>query len=474
MTSLRRALLASILTGLLVVLAASGVVVYAVARSSLRAQHDGALVTRARTFAALVLEEAPDPEEPHEPGGLAFDYVAPLGEAVLGVLLRITADDGEIIAQSPEWPLAAAPRTRPSPGGEPVVAGLEIEPGVAARSVVVAAFATRDPDEVAALGGSPVSKHAILVEVIGRAAPLRRAESAVLAAIIVGGLLAAAGTGVAVWLGVRRGLVPIRSLSSALDGLGPARLTMPAAAEPCPEELRPITAAVERLLARLREAIERYRRFTDAAAHELRTPIAELRTIADVADRWPEPERLRVCAAETRSIAGEMERLLENLLTVARGGQISEGQAREPVALLPLARSVARARAAGPSPQPVSWAFEGDENARWNAPRSAVLAIVRNLIDNAAEYTPKGGSVRVAAARNGAGTKLEVENGPVTLAPGDADRIFEPFWRADESRTDRRHRGLGLSIVASLGDGLGLRRSALITADRRLRITISS
>ncbi len=473
MTSLRRALLASILGGLVVVLALSGLVVFTAARSSLRAQHDHALVARARTFAALVLEEAPDPLEPHEPGGLAFDYVGPLGEGDLGVLLRITADDGEIIAQSPEWPAAArGPRTRPTPGSEPALAGVEIGPGAAGRSVAVAAFALRDPDEVAALGGPAVSGRAILVEVIGRDAPLRRAESAVLAALVLGGLLAAAGTTAAVWFGVRRGLAPVGRLSSALDGLGPRQLVLPSSVEPCPEELRPITSAVHRLLARLRETIERERRFTDAAAHELRTPIAELRTIADVADRWPEPERLRACAAEARSIAGEMETLLENLLAVARGGQISERQAREPVALLPLARAVARARSDGA--HGVSWAFEGDEHARWNAPKSAVLAIVRNLIDNAAEYTPRGGSVRVAAAKNGAGTKFEVENGPVSLAAADAARLFEPFWRADESRTDRRHRGLGLSIVASLGDGLGLRHNAVITPERRLRITLTS
>lgn len=470
MTSLRRELLASILGGLLLVLALSGVAVFLIARSSLRAQHDRALVARARTFAALVLDEPPDPVDPDDRGGLVFEYTGPLSEADLGVLVRVAADDGKVIAQSPGWPSAAdAPATRPSVEGEPVLSDIELGPGTAARAVALAASAGRDPDEAPA-----VSARSVVVEVIGRNAPVERAESALLAALVLGGLLAAAGTSAAVWIGVRRGLVPIRRLTSALDGLGPRQLAMPTAAGPEPEELRPITAAVEGLLGRLRAAIERERRFTDAAAHELRTPLAELRTITDVADRWPEPERLRRSVAEARSIAAEMESLLESLLAAARGGEACASQTPEPVALLPLARAVTDGRLGDLRARGVSWVFEGDENARWTAPRGAVLAIVRNLIGNAAEYTPDGGSVRVSASANGAGTAFEVENGPVSLGPADTDRLFEPFWRAEASRSDRGHRGLGLAIVASLGDALRLRREAGITPERRLRITLTS
>ncbi len=475
MTSIRRALLVSIVGGLLVVLLACGLVVFLVAGSSLRRQHDEALAARARTFAALVMEEYPEGSGPASEGPLVFEYTGSLDESELGIMVRVTADDGTVIAESPGWPRDAGP----GPSGQQPRT-VELVPGSPARQVGVSAPASRDPEEIGP-DWPAASPRRVTVEVLGRTAPVERAEAALLGALGLGGLLAAVGAGAAVWVGAGRGLAPVRRLSAALDRLGPTQLTMPLRADPTPDELRPIAEAIARLLERLRAAIERERRFTDAAAHELRTPIAELRTIGDVAERWPEPERLRRAVAEARSIAAEMEALLESLLTVARGG----GEARaagtpEPVALLPLARSVADSRLEQAAARGVSWQFEGDEAARWTAPRAAVLAIVRNLIDNAAEYTPDGGSVRVSArakgngTSNGAGAVFEVESGPVTLAPSDTERIFEPFWRAEQSRSDRSHRGLGLSIVAALGDALRLERRVAITPGRALRITLSS
>ena len=467
MTSLRRQLLTCILAGLLAVLAVSALAVFFVARSGLRTQHDQALIARARTFAAMVVQQAADPMDPAQSSGLVFEYAGPLDEPELGVFLRITAVDGAVGALSPGWPASAgAPMMNAAIAPEPILRTIRLDDGSAARVVVLGALPAHDPDEAQEESGRP-----ILVEVIGRTAAVERAESALLAALLIGGVLAVTGTGAAVWLGVRRGLVPIRRLGAALDALGPGRLTLPADSSPRAGELRPIAAAVEGLLARLRSAIERERRFIDAAAHELRTPIAELRAVSDVADRWPEPERLRRAVTEARAIASEMESLLESLLMVARGGRDGAGGACEPVALLPLARAVANGRTE-PRARGLSWQFEGDEGASWMAPRGAVVAIVRNLIDNAGEYTPDGGSVRVCVRGNGARASFEIENGPVILAPGDTDRLFEPFWRADKSRSQRGHRGLGLSIVAALAEANGLKRDTVITGDGRLRITL--
>lgn len=463
MKSLRTTLLVSILAGLLGVLVLSGVGSLAIARSSLRAQLDESLIARTKSFVSLV---------GHELGALELDLTGELREADLGVLVRISTQ-GKVVVQSPEWPTVdtGAPPILP-PGSPPSLTPSHTPDGAPARMAALGAFIEMDPEDVGPDTPPGYKGDVVTVEVIGRTEAIARAQAALLAALVVGGIFAAAGAAVAVWLGVRRGLVPVHHLSRELDSLSAHELTLPSPSASYPVELRPIVSALGGLLDRVRAGIERERRFTDAAAHELRTPIAELKAITDVARRWPETDRLTRGMAEAGAIAAEMESLLESLLAAARAG--NDPQAAEPVALLSLARAVAQPRLEDCRARGVLFTFEGDEQVCFHAPRGAIVAVVRNLLENAAEYTPAGGRVRVRAiAENGRAT-LEVENGPVNLDPAHVDHIFEPFWRADASRTDRRHRGLGLSIVASLCEGLKLRREATITPERNLRVRLSA
>ncbi len=463
MNSLSRALFVFILGGLLLVLLLTGAGVFAVARSSLRGQFDEALVHRARTFAALVVVD--------EDGTLEFEYLGSLREQDLGVLVRVTAD-GRSVAQSPEWPTGVeAPPSAQEPPGGPLLWAIGLSGGDGARAVRLAGVPALDPEGPPPPG--PAASRAVVVEVIGRTAPVRRAESALLGALAAGGLLAAAGTGGAVAIGVRRGLRPLRRLRGELSGIDAQRPAMPSAAETYPMELRPIIAALQGLLARLRAAMEREHRFTDAAAHELRTPLAELRTIADVADRWPDPLRLRHGVAEARVIAQEMEALLESLLATARGEAPGAAGPAEAMALLPLARSISERAADGMRRRGVTCELAGDETASWTAPRGAILAIVRNLVQNAAEHTLDGGSICITATAGGGHAGLRIENGPVALEPADLDHLEEPFWRGDTARSDRGHRGLGLAIVASLCESLGLERRVTMTGAHRLRMELS-
>ncbi len=471
MNSLGRALFGLILGGLLLVLLLTGAAVFAVASSSLRAQFDEALLARARTFASLVILE--------EDGNLEFEYTGSLREQDIGVLVRVTAGGGAI-AQSPGWP-SGAPLPTPDPPPDPPPDGTQpiaprlwdvvLPDGEGARAVGLVAAAATDPEAAPAAVGADQPGRAILVEVIARTNPVRRAERALLGALAAGGLLAVAGTAAAVANGVRRGLRPLHRLRGELSGIDAQQPAMSSAEEPWPLELRPIVAALQGLLERLRSALERERRFTDAAAHELRTPIAELRTIADVADRWPDPERLRHGMAEARTIAQEMEALLESLLAAARGEDPGAAGSPETVALLPLARSIAE-RCEGMRRRGVTCELAGDEAASWTAPRGAILAIVRNLVQNAAEHTLDGGSIRITASANGGRAGLQIENGPVALDPADLGRLGEPFWRGDRSRSDRAHRGLGLAIVASMCEALHLERRVTMTPARRLRVEL--
>jgi signal transduction histidine kinase len=440
MRSVRRTLVRTILGGVGAVLLISGITVYAIARVEMRERFDEEMVAKARTFAAMVVEEPPTASEPSK---LVFEYFGSLGAADLGAFVRVSTGDGKELAKSPEW---QGEWTRsPALGDEAVQPDLHIG-RASARGAAVAALATRDPEDVHPEPAERTPTRTAIVQVVALFDEVEETESALAWALVIGGLTAMGGAAAAVWVGVRRGLAPLARLQDELAGLDPSALATVSGAAQYPEELRPVVSTLQELLVRLGAAMERERRFTDAAAHELRTPIAELRTIVDVARRWPDEERMRRSFAEADGVAEEMEGLLEVLLAAARGGAVHAGQEQEEVSLLPLAREIAsRTPTSG-----VSWAFEGDETGWWRGAPTAVAAIVRNVVQNAGEHTSEGGSVQVSVVDGDGGAILRVANGPVTLSAADVERMFEPFWRKDASRTDRTHRGLSPSGESGL------------------------
>lgn len=461
---MRAGLLGLILGPMVVVLTAAGAVVHVAARARLWAQFDGHLTARLRTFASLAAEEWPDAEDPDRPIAVMLDYDGGLNEDALGMLLYVAAGDGTTIVRSPEWPAGLAPDAESPPRF------VQLADGRPGRLSVLTMLARRDEDAAVPADAPPPPR--VIVAAIAPADSIDRSLAALAAALAAGGGIACAGTVLAVWLGVARGLRPVARLRQELDRSRADALPVLSSAEAYPGELRPVLEALHRLLRRIADAVSRERRFTDAVAHELRTPIAELRSLTDVAARWPEPERLRRTISEARGIADEMESLMESLLAAARRPAPADQGASEHVALLPLIRSILIGTPNGGGQQH-GVLVEGDDGAEWFAPRGAIAAILRNLIDNACEYTPNDGAIRIAVSRGNTGAALTVENGPVALGPEGVEHMFEPFWRAAGQASDRAHHGLGLAIVAALCESLALRCEATLTPDLTLRIAIA-
>lgn len=434
---------------------------FAIARAGMRERFDESLLVRARTFAGMVVEE---PRSGTEESRLVFEYFGSLGPMDLGVFVRVSTGDGMVLAESPGWQKVWTQQARL--GDKAALTELNLG-RAAGRGAIVAALATHDPEDAHAQTAEPTPKRTAVVQVVGLLGEVEETESALAWALVIGGVAAIGGAAAAVWLGVARGLSPLTRLRTELAGIDANEPRAVSGPEHYPEELRPVVATLGDVLLRLRAVVERERRFTDAAAHELRTPISELRTIVDVARRWPDEERMRRSLGEAGAVVEEMGELLEVLLAAARGGAAYAGHEPELVALLPLAREIAGRAVA----RNVSWSFEGDDTVAWRGARSAITAIMRNLVQNAAEYTPEGGTARVTVKREDEGVVLLVENGPVKLAAADVERMFEPFWRGDAARTDRGHRGLGLFIVAGLCESMGMRREARLR-DGSLEMTV--
>lgn len=245
---------------------------------------------------------------------------------------------------------------------------------------------------------------------------------------------------------VRRVLRPLRTLSAELDARAPGHRE-PLRAEGAAEELEPIVHAMNGLFARMNDAIAREAQFTAMAAHELRTPLASLRLLAQtVAEAKDTDER----ANSMRDLLASVDRcshLQEQLLTLARLDAIREGELVEEVNLTELvsdavAQLSPEARAKG-----ISIASRTDA-ALLTCHAFSVLTLLRNLLGNALKYTPPGGRVELSVRSTGSDVRLVVEDSGVGIPEAERGRMFERFERMH--RDQAAGVGLGLSIVRSV------------------------
>ncbi len=246
------------------------------------------------------------------------------------------------------------------------------------------------------------------------------------------------------WWAVRGGLAPLRALSRALSARAPGAAG-PIALDGAPAELRPLVDELNGLLARVATLLAAERRFTADAAHELRTPIAGIRTQAQVAlEAGAEAER----AHALRALLAGCDRaahLVSQLLQLARlesdgGGAL----AAAPIDLAALLRQ--EAAAVAPLALDKGQLLEIDAGP-CRAQGDAVLAgaLLRNLLDNAVRYSPRGARVAAVLRAEGDGAVLQVDDGGPGLPEDERRRLGERFFRALGS--GEAGSGLGWSIV---------------------------
>jgi signal transduction histidine kinase len=253
----------------------------------------------------------------------------------------------------------------------------------------------------------------------------------------------------AIWLGVGAGLRPLGELRRELGRRGPGDLA-PLETARTPAEIEPLVAELNRLFVRIGEALGRERRLTADAAHELRTPLAALSTQAQVA-RGASSEAARAEALDAIVAGAERAaRLIEQMLTLARleSGQ-SEGGAQA-VELCALARAVLADAAPFALDRKVDLELEADAAVSVRGHPGLLAVLLRNLVDNAARYTPAGGSVGVAVSSADGRARIEVrDNGP-GVPPQELARLGERFHRL--AAAGEAGSGLGLSIVLRIAE----------------------
>ena len=256
--------------------------------------------------------------------------------------------------------------------------------------------------------------------------------------------------GALVWVVIGHGLAPVRRIAEAVAHRSARNLEPVLPGLTVPAEIQPLIEALNRLFGRLRAAFERERRFTADAAHELRTPLASLRTHAQIAMRARDPdEQQRALEQITRGV-DRTGHLVQQLLTLARLDPESAAGDFARVDLQHAAAEVlaeldgdARAKSVELSldaPQPVPVLGNG----------TALAVLIRNLVDNAIRYTPAGGNVEVGVHSSAAGAVLTVtDNGP-GIPDAERTQVFDRFYRGRAGGAYGS--GLGLSIVRRIAE----------------------
>jgi two-component system sensor histidine kinase QseC len=458
MTTIRGRLLAMLVTGLAVVLTAGGAAVYWIAQASLMRQLDAGLRTRAMALAALVT---------FDDGRIEFELDEGKTETIEDGYFEFRTRSGDVLRRSGTLAGASLP-ARPGLDDGPVFDDVEL-PGPAGGRAVWLAFRPRVDWEV---GSGALPDELVVATAIDRG-PIDRALATLLGALIVVGGVVGITVAVLVSVGVRWGLAPLDRLRSQLGGVSGPTISQRLADTGAPGELVPVYRELNRMLDRVQATLDRERAFATAAAHELRTPLAELRATAEVAIRWPDTGRAAASLEEMLAIGREMERLVEALLLISRGSAAAGGDGPAEVPVAPIVHGCLDRANGSIMDKGLKLTVDLDERNTLRAPPDALEIMVRNLIDNAVQYTPSDGSV---AIRNECGAdgspSLIVENDTLDLEENDLPRLFEPFWRVERSRSDREHVGLGMAVVHQIAQAIGLRVDAGLTGDR-LRIRIS-
>lgn len=302
--------------------------------------------------------------------------------------------------------------------------------------------------------------------------PLDEALAASRHALVLAGAVLAALVAAVVLVGVTRGLRPLRDLADEVDRISAATLHTRVPDAALPVELRSVANKLNELLERLDGAFRRERRLTADIAHELRTPIAELRSAADVALRWPDDQALaREAIRAAQEISRRMGALIDGLLRLARVAANEAAVREDELELATLTRELCASHEATATRRRVTLCCHLADARVRSDPDLAAHAI-GNLIENAVSHAPAGTAVDLRLSVDDDAFRLQIENAAPALAHEDLAHLTEPFWQKDAARADGTHSGLGLALVASIVKALRWRIGFTLD-DRALRVTVT-
>lgn len=263
---------------------------------------------------------------------------------------------------------------------------------------------------------------------------------------------------------VTRSLRPLSGLAEAMEKIGPYTPDMRLASTNI-RELAPLTTHINQVLSRMEEGLLRERQFASGVAHELRTPLAELRTDIEVELRYPSGRDTRELLTGIGEIGLKMERMVTALLLLTRIEAGIEQLSLQHVDVSKLTQALIEQHQHHLQERALKLEMQIQPNVTWMADPTLLDVVLGNLLSNAVAYAPSGSTIEL----RGAAFEWSVSHPAPDLTGEDIARMKQRFWR--KGKEAGVHTGLGLALAASAARAQSLRME-LVLRDGNLQASV--
>jgi two-component system, OmpR family, sensor kinase len=429
---------------------------------TLNRRTDDALAEMANAFAATLANEESDSHQGEANATRGEDAKSSPDEAVKEAVSQNQFRDYRIVVYTDarrEVATSAVPKNRNEPG--------RMRPLAASKIAAVLDAVARAPDSAlyfATLSDGDNDYRVVGRRLQARGTPytlvvlrslhdqedlLERASYALIISVPLALLLASIGG----YFLARKSLAPVVRMSASASRIGAANLHERLPVANARDELGGLALVINGLLARLDTSFEQQRRFMADASHELRTPIAIMRSEAEVALSEPETsnhelrESIAIFKDETKRLTG----IVEDLFMLARADAGQYKLTPKEFYLDELAGEVARAVRALAAERELSLQLDAAEEMPFRGDENLLRRLLLNLVDNAIKYTPSGGAVTVSCKPEGSRYIITVSDTGPGIPAEAQPHIFDRFYRTDSARSRAEDDRAGLTSGAGLG-----------------------
>jgi signal transduction histidine kinase len=448
--SLRTRLLAGIIGGMTLLLTVFSLLIYGAIHSTLVEQFDTSLASVAQILAASVERDKDEIDLEFE-----VQQMPEFQTAKHPTYYQIWRPDGTVAAKSPL--LGTRDLSRVEGILKAPVFATSHDKGGKPQRIVTLKFVPRIAGSDEQDNRQPANVQALTLAVARDAGELyeqfrflRWLLLTATVAVITLSLLIAA-------IVVRQGLRPLNSIAAEISAIREDNLTTRIAGEHVPAEVVPIKTRLNELLSRLEASFNRERQLNADVAHELRTPLAGIRSTIEVTlTRSRGASEYQEALSSCLEIAKNMQSMVSNLLALARLDARQTSFHIEHVKIAELVDACWNSCSDKALYREISFENRIDPETTLEIDRQSLSIVLSNILENATEYADEGGRIWSTARRTDDSVEIEVSNTGCQLAAGQVSQVFEVFWRGDSARSAAGvHCGLGLALVQRLTKALG-------------------